>query len=158
MARERSSQKPGTASIRHGPPTIQENLEARFERETTALFRTRLLTASMFGAMLMPLFGVIDVLGANSWWPDTSPPLAAFLILRFAMTLWFVALWVFLRNAESFPVGAMDWLIFAPPGLILGYMTAATGGAESSYVAGTILLVSARTILVPGEARTHLPV
>lgn len=158
MARDRSSQKTDTPTGRHGPPTIQENLEARFERETSALFRTRLLTAAMFGAMLMPLFGVIDVLGANSWWPESSPPLAAFLILRFAMTLWFVALWVFLRNADTFPVGAMDWLIFVPPALILGYMTAATGSAQSPYVAGTILLVSARTILVPGEARTHLPV
>ena len=110
----------------------------------------------MFGALLSPLFGVVDFLTFQSWWPTL--PLPAFLVMRFAMTLWFVALWIFLRSAEKFPVAAMDWLIFAPPAVALGYMTAATGGARSPYVAGITLLVTARTILVPGEARTHLPV
>ena len=136
--------------------TIHENLDLRFARETTTLFRTRLLTAAMFGAMLSPLFGVVDFLAWKSWWPTLELP--AFIVLRFAMTLWFTALWVWLRSAEEFPVAAMDWLIFAPPAIALGYMTAATGGAQSPYVAGITLLVTARTILVPGEARQHLPV
>jgi len=135
---------------------IRENLGARYRRETDELFRTRLLTAAMFGAILSPLFGVVDFLAAESWWPTL--PLPGFLVLRFGITLWFVALWVFLRSARHFPAAAMDWLIFAPPALALGYMTAVTGGASSPYVAGTTLLVMARTILVPGEAKQHLPV
>jgi len=111
----------------------------------------------MFGALLSPLFGVVDVLSAGSWWPESGPMLESFLVLRFAMTLWFVALWVFLRSADRLSVVAMDWLIFSPPAIALGYMTAVTGGASSPYIGGTILLVVARTILVPGEARTHLP-
>jgi serine/threonine-protein kinase len=140
-----------------GATTIHENVEARFHRETQALFRTRLLTAAMFGALLSPLFGVVDVLSFGSWWPEHGPMLESFLVLRFAMTLWFVALWVFLRSADRLSVIAMDWLIFSPPAIALGYMTAVTGGASSPYIGGTILLVVARTILVPGEARTHLP-
>lgn len=135
---------------------IRENLGARYKRETDELFRTRLLTAAMFGAILSPLFGVVDFLASESWWPKL--PLAGFLVLRLGITLWFVALWVFLRSARHFPVVAMDWLIFAPPAMALGYMTAVTGGAASPYVAGTTLLIMARTILVPGEATTHLPV
>ena len=42
-------------------PAIRENLGARHRRETDELFRTRLLTAAMFGAILSPLFGVVDV-------------------------------------------------------------------------------------------------
>jgi len=135
---------------------IRENLGARHRRETDELFRTRLLTAAMFGAILSPLFGVVDFLAAESWWPTL--PLAGFLVLRFGITLWFVALWVFLRSARNLPVAAMDWMIFAPPAVALGYMTAVTGGSASPYVAGTTLLVMARTILVPGEAKQHLPV
>jgi len=111
----------------------------------------------MFGALLSPLFGVVDWLSSTSWWPDPQPMLQSFLVLRFGMFLWFVALWVFLRSADRLSVVAMDWLIFSPPAIALGYMTAVTGGAASPYVGGTILLVVARTILVPGEARTHLP-
>ncbi len=136
--------------------TIHENLDLRFRRETTSLFRTRLLTAAMFGAMLSPLFGVVDFLAWKSWWP--ALPLPAFIVLRFGMTLWFSALWAWLRSVDEFPVAAMDWLIFAPPAVALGYMTAETGGAASPYVAGITLLVTARTILVPGEAKQHLPV
>ena len=135
---------------------IHENLGARYRRESDELFRTRLLTAAMFGAILSPLFGVVDYLAAESWWP--ALPLPGFIVLRFGITLWFVALWVFLRSARHVPAAAMDWLIFAPPALALGYMTAVTGGAASPYVAGTTLLVTARTILVPGEAKQHLPV
>lgn len=135
---------------------LRENLGVRYERETEELFRTRLLTAAMFGAILSPLFGVVDFMASESWWP--SLPLFGFLVLRFGITLWFVALWVFLRSARQFPVTAMDWLIFAPPAVALGYMTAVTGGASSPYVAGTTLLIMARTILVPGEAIKHLPV
>lgn len=135
---------------------IRENLSVRFHRETTSLFRTRLLTAAMFGAMLTPLFGAVDVLAWLTWRPELNLP--AFLVLRFAMTLWFAALWIFLSQADELPVAAMDWLIFAPPGMALGYMAAATGGAASPYVAGTTLLVAARTILVPGEAKRHMPV
>ena len=155
-ARERSQRSAQPLKGR-ASPAIQENLEARFERETTALFRTRLLTAAMFGALLSPLFGVVDYLSWGSWWPEPKPMLAAFLVLRLAMMLWFVALWVFLRSADRLSVVVMDWLIFSPPAIALGYMTAVTGGASSPYVGGTVLLVVARTILVPGEARTHLP-
>jgi serine/threonine-protein kinase len=157
LPKERPSPR-GTASIapKGRATTIQENLEERFRRETNSLFRTRLLTAAMFGAMLSPMFGVVDFLTWKSFWPTL--PLATFLVLRFAMTLWFVALWVFLKAYERIPVAAMDWLIFGPPALALGYMAGASGGAESPYVAGITLLVTARTILVPGEARTHLPV
>jgi len=155
-AKDRAPRSSGSSRGRGGA-TIQENLEARFQRETLALFRTRLLTAAMFGALLSPLFGVVDVLSAGSWWPEPKPMLESFLVLRFAMTLWFVALWVFLRSADRLTVVAMDWLIFSPPAIALGYMTAVTGGASSPYVGGTVLLVVARTILVPGEARTHLP-
>ena len=147
----------GSGSKGRGGTAIQENLEARFERETTALFRTRLLTAAMFGALLSPLFGILDWLSEASWWPDPKPMLESFLVLRFGMFLWFVALWVFLRSADRLSVVAMDWLIFSPPAIALGYMTAVTGGATSPYIGGTILLVVVRTILVPGEARTHLP-
>jgi eukaryotic-like serine/threonine-protein kinase len=136
--------------------TIHEDLSVRLGRETHGLFRTRLLTAAMFGAMLSPLFGAVDVLAYYTWDPTLNLP--AFLVLRFGMTLWFAALWVFLGQAESLSVTAMDWLIFAPPAVALGYMTAATGGASSPYVAGITLLVAARTILVPGEAKTHMPV
>ena len=135
---------------------IRENLGARHARETDELFRTRLLTAAMFGAILSPLFGVVDFLAAESWRPGL--PLAGFLVLRFGITLWFVSLWVFLRSLRRLPVAAMDWLIFAPPAVALGYMTAATGGTASPYVAGTTLLVTARTILVPGPAMKHIPV
>ncbi|MCO4768543.1 MAG: serine/threonine protein kinase [Deltaproteobacteria bacterium] len=148
----RASSSAGAA----GQTQIRENLGARHRRETDELFRTRLLTAAMFGAILSPLFGVVDFLAAQSWRPEL--PLAGFLVLRFGITLWFVALWVFLRAARRLPVAAMDWLIFAPPGLALGYMTAATGGTASPYVAGTTLLVMARTILVPGPAMKHIPV
>lgn len=157
-----SSQSTPAARVSKGTPaaartpTLQENLESRFARETTALFRTRLLTAAIFGAMLSPLFGIIDFLAWRSWWPDMNLP--AFLVLRFGMTLWFMALWVFLRSAERFPVAAMDWLIFAPPGVLLAYMTAESGGPKSPYVAMLTLLVTTRTILVPGPARLHLPV
>jgi len=152
-------QKSGSHARGRGATTIQENVEARFERETLALFRTRLLTAAMFGALLSPLLCGIDVLSARSWWPELEPPpaLLSFVMLRCAMTLWFVALWVFLRSANRLSVVAMDWLIFSPPAVALGYMTAVTGGESSPYIGGTILLVVARTILVPGEARTHLP-
>lgn len=146
----------GTPAAAARTPTIQENLENRFARETSALFRTRLLTAAIFGAMLSPLFGIVDFLAWRSWWPEMNLP--AFLVLRFGMTLWFMALWVFLRSAERFPVAWMDWLIFAPPGLLLGYMTAESGGPKSPYVAMLTLLVTTRTILVPGPARMHLPV
>jgi len=152
LAKKNSS---GGAS-RSKPTNLRENLGARYERETEALFRTRLLTAAMFGAILSPLFGVVDYMASESWWPTL--PLAGFLVLRFGITLWFVALWVFLRSARQFPVTAMDWLIFAPPAVALGYMTAVTGGTSSPYVAGTTLLIMARTILVPGEAVKHLPV
>ena len=152
----RKSQSSGSGGSRAKQTQIRENLGARYERETEQLFRTRLLTAAMFGAILSPVFGVVDVLASESWWP--SLPLAGFLVLRFGITLWFVALWVFLRSARQFPVVAMDWLIFAPPALALGYMTAVTGGTSSPYVVGTTLLVTARTALVPGEARKHLPV
>ena len=135
-------------------PTIQENLASRLSRETQTLFRTRLLTAAMFGAALSPLFGIVDLAASRSWAPDI--PLAAFLVLRASITLWFAALWVWLRQADNIPVKAMDWLLFATPALALGYMTAATGGASSPYVAGTTLLVTARTILVPGAAKSHL--
>ena len=155
-AKERA-QRVGGSPRGRGSTAIQENLEARFARETTALFRTRLLTAAMFGALLSPLFGVVDWLSSTSWWPEPQPMLQSFLVLRLGMFLWFVALWVFLRSADRLSVVAMDWLIFSPPAIALGYMTAVTGGAASPYVGGTILLVVARTILVPGEARTHLP-
>ncbi len=155
MARERS---PARATV---PPKarqtqLHEDLSSRLGRETHSLFRTRLLTAAMFGAMLSPLFGAVDLLAWLTWRPDMNLP--AFLVLRFGMTLWFAALWVFLRQAEQLSVAAMDWLIFAPPAVALGYMTAATGGAASPYVAGITLLVAARTTLVPGEASKHLPV
>jgi eukaryotic-like serine/threonine-protein kinase len=158
VARPKSKEgiRTGGAQTRSGRGTIQENLDVRFRRETTTLFRTRLLTAAMFGAMLSPLLGVVDFLAWQSWWP--SLPLPAFVVLRFGMTLWFLALWVWLRSAEEFPVAAMDWLIFAPPAVALGYMAAATGGSASPYVAGITLLVATRTILVPGEAKQHLPV
>jgi len=156
LAKDRQSKAP-VATPKGARNTIHENLDLRFRRETTSLFKTRLLTAAMFGAMLSPLFMVVDFLTWKSWWP--SLPLPAFVVLRFGMTLWFSALWVWLRSAEDeFPVAAMDWLIFAPPAVALGYMTAATGGAQSPYVAGITLLVTARTILVPGTARQHLPV
>ncbi|GEM_PF-1356526 len=145
-----------TTGLRLRAPTIQENLASRLSRETHRLFRTRLLTAAMFGALLSPLFGIVDVTAARSWAPDL--PLAAFLVLRGGITLWFVALWVWLRQASDIPVKAMDWLLFAPPAVALGYMTAASGGAASPYVAGTTLLVTARTILVPGAAKSHLGV
>lgn len=149
--------EPGTSiGLRLRAPTIQENLASRLERETHRLFRTRLLTAAMFGALLSPLFSIVDLAAAQSWSPDL--PLAAFLVLRAGITLWFVALWIWLRQATNIPVKAMDWLLFAPPAVALGYMTAATGGAASPYVAGTTLLVTARTILVPGAARSHMGV
>lgn len=154
MARERAHAK---ATV---PPrarqTIHEDLRVRLGRETHSLFRTRLLTAAIFGAMLSPLFGAVDLLAYLTWKPDLNLP--AFLVLRFGMTLWFAALWVFLQQAEQLSVKAMDWLIFAPPAVALGYMAAATGGAESPYVAGITLLVAARTVLVPGKAVQHLPV
>ena len=135
---------------------IHEDLSLRLGRETHSLFRTRLLTAAMFGAMLSPMFGAVDLLAYLTWDPQMNLP--AFLVLRFGMTLWFAALWVFLRQADHLSVTAMDWLIFAPPAVALGYMTAATGGAASPYVAGITLLVVARTILVPGKASRHMPV
>jgi serine/threonine-protein kinase len=135
---------------------LQENLENRLEKETTTLFRTRLLTAAMFGAMLSPLFGVVDLLASRSWAPGLNLP--GFLVLRFGVTLWFTALWVFLRSAPRLSVVVMDWLIFAPPSVALGYMCAATGGPRSPYVAAITLLVTTRTILVPGAAQQHLPV
>ena len=137
-------------------PAIRENLGARHRRETDELFRTRLLTAAMFGAILSPLFGVVDVLAHESWFPEM--PLVGFLVLRFGITLWFVSLWVFLQSLRRLPVAAMDWLIFAPPAVALGYMTAVTGDTASPYVAGTTLLIAARTILVPGPAMKHIPV
>jgi tRNA A-37 threonylcarbamoyl transferase component Bud32 len=146
----------GSGSARAKQTQIRENLGARYERETEQLFRTRLLTAAMFGAILSPPFGVVDFMASETWLPTL--PLVGFLVLRFGITLWFVALWVFLRSARHFPVAAMDWLIFAPPAVALGYMTAVTGGTSSPYVAGTTLLIMARTILVPGEAVKHLPV
>jgi len=145
-----------TTGLRLRAPTIQENLASRLSRETHRLFRTRLLTAAMFGALLSPLFGIVDVTAARSWSPDL--PLAAFLVLRGGITIWFVALWIWLRQASDIPVKAMDWLLFAPPAVALGYMTAASGGAASPYVAGTTLLVTARTILVPGAAKSHIGV
>ena len=60
-------------------PAIRENLGARHRRETDELFRTRLLTAAMFGAILSPLFGVVDVLAHESWFPEM--PLVGFLVL-----------------------------------------------------------------------------
>lgn len=152
----RSATRTSGSGGKGGRSTIQENLDVRLRRETTSLFRTRLLTAAMFGAMLSPLLGVVDFLSWQSWWP--SLPLPAFVVLRFGMTLWFSALWVWLRSADEIPALAMDWLIFAPPAVALGYMAAATGGAQSPYVAGITVLVTARTILVPGEAKQHLPV
>ena len=137
-------------------PQLQENLESRLEKETTSLFRTRLLTAAMFGAMLSPLFGVVDLLASRSWAPGLNLP--GFLVLRFGVTLWFAALWVFLRSTPRLSVAVMDWLIFAPPAVALGYMCAATGGPRSPYVAAITLLVTTRTILVPGAAKQHLPV
>jgi serine/threonine-protein kinase len=142
--------------MRLRPPTLQENLASRLTRETQRLFRTRLLTAAMFGAMLSPIFGIVDITASRSWQPDL--PVAGFLVLRAGITLWFAALWVWLRQATNIPVKAMDWLLFAPPAVALGYMTAATGGAASPYVAGTTLLVTARTILVPGAAKSHIGV
>jgi len=136
--------------------SIEENISERMRREQDALIRTRMLTAAVFGAMLSPLFGIVDFLVWMSW--DAQLPLPGFLVLRFGMTLWFAALWVFLRQTDWLPINAMDWLIFAPPAIALGYMAGATGGASSPYVAGTTVLVVARTILVPGAARSHLPV
>ena len=155
MARERTSAK-STVAPRSRQAQIHEDLSLRLGRETHSLFRTRLLTAAMFGALLSPLFGAVDLLAYLTWDPQMNLP--AFLVLRFGMTLWFAALWVFLRQAEQLSVAAMDWLIFAPPALALGYMTAATGGAASPYVAGITVLVAARTVLVPGQASRHLPV
>jgi tRNA A-37 threonylcarbamoyl transferase component Bud32 len=137
-------------------PQIEENIGERMRREQDSLVRTRLLTVAIFGAMLSPLFGIVDVLTWLSW--DPSLPLPAVLVLRFGMTLWFAALWVFLRQTDRVRVTTMDWLIFAPPAVALGYLAGATGGASSPYVAGTTVLVVARTILVPGAARNHLPV
>ncbi len=155
MSRERAPSK-ATVPPRARQTQLHEDLSSRLGRETHSLFRTRLLTAAMFGAMFSPLFGAVDVLAWMTWRPEVNLP--AFLVIRFGMTMWFAALWVFLRQAEQLSVAAMDWLIFAPPAVALGYMTAATGGASSPYVAGITLLVAARTILVPGEATRHLPV
>jgi hypothetical protein len=128
LARDRP--KNPSNSPRGGRSALHENLDLRFRRETTTLYRTRLLTAAMFGAMLSPLFMVVDVLAWKSWWPTL--PLPAFVVLRFGMTLWFSALWVWLKSADDdFPVAAMDWLIFAPPAVALGYMTGVTGGAAA---------------------------
>lgn len=138
------------------PAPFQENLEQRLRREENALFRSRMQAAAIFGAALSPMLAFVDFLASESWFPTL--PLLAFVVLRFGIALWFVAIWVFLRSAKRFPVAVLDWMIFAPPALGVGYMTAVTGGASSPYVAGTTLLVVARTLLVPGNARSHLGV
>ncbi|MEE2830581.1 MAG: serine/threonine-protein kinase [Myxococcota bacterium] len=161
--RRPSSAEPDTAREKSGLTVIQSQLDERFERETGVLFRARLLTSGLLVALLFVLLAGVDLLSGLT--SNSQLSLPTLLLLRMVPAVYLVVLTGLFRAMPRVPWGAVDVLLFIPAAGALMWSLDVTGasfgehGALSSpYAAAYLVLVAARTTLVPGRRRDHLPV
>ena len=139
-----------------GMTAIQSKLDERFERETHALFRARLLTSARLVALLFLALAGLDVLLLFA--PGEGFPALRLGVLHGAVACCMLALTAVLQGEKARATLLADFALFVPAAAALAVSAAITGGTASPYLGAYLALVASRTALVPGPRAKHLPV
>ena len=91
---------------------IQSKLDERFQRETKALYRARLLHTGMLVACLFVALALLDGVAVATWAPGA--PLGVLLGLRFGTAAFLIVGVLLFRARSSVPPLVVDALLFLP--------------------------------------------